>query len=186
MNRMQFMRELSRLLSDISEAEREEALEYYENYFEDAGAEREAEVIRELGSPGKVAAIIKADLNADAGNYGEYTEQGYTDTRTKEQGQMPGKYTAGRRESRAERGYHAGRKKRNPVAIGLIILGLVILSPFLVGATGGILGVVIAIALIPFLAAFAVGACVLGFLQEQQLVWRQESACASHIREPVF
>ena len=70
MNRMQFMRELSRLLSDISEAEREEALEYYENYFEDAGAEREAEVIRELGSPGKVAAIIKADLNADAGNYG--------------------------------------------------------------------------------------------------------------------
>ena len=43
MNRMQFMRELSHLLSDISEAEREEALEYYENYFEDAGAEREAD-----------------------------------------------------------------------------------------------------------------------------------------------
>lgn len=35
MNRMQFMRELSHLLSDISEAEREEALEYYENYFEE-------------------------------------------------------------------------------------------------------------------------------------------------------
>lgn len=76
---------------------------------------------------------------------------------------MPGKYTAGRKENRAERGYQAGRKKRNPVAIGLIILGLVILSPFLVGATGGILGVVIAIALIPFLAVFAVGACVFGF-----------------------
>lgn len=120
-------------------------------------------MIRELGSPGKVAAIIKADLNAGSGDCGEYTEQGYTDTRTKEAGQMPGKYTAGRRESRAERGYHSGRKKRNPVAIGLIILGLIILSPFLVGATGGILGVVIAIALIPFLAAFAVGACVLGF-----------------------
>ena len=70
MNRMQFMRELSHLLSDISEAEREEALEYYENYFEDAGAEREAEVIRELGSPGKVAAIIKADLSAGFGDYG--------------------------------------------------------------------------------------------------------------------
>ncbi len=163
MNRMQFMRELSHLLSDISEAEREEALEYYENYFEDAGAEREAEVIRELGSPGKVAAIIKADLSAGSGDYGEYTERGYTDTRAKEEGQMPGKYTAGRSESRAERGYQAGRKNRNPVAIGLIILGLVILSPFLVGATGGILGVVIAIALIPFLAVFAVGACVLGF-----------------------
>ena len=77
MNRMQFMRELSHLLSDISEAEREEALEYYENYFEDAGAEREAEVIRELGSPGKVAAIIKADLSASSGDYGEYTKRGY-------------------------------------------------------------------------------------------------------------
>ena len=58
MNRAQFMEQLARLLSDISDAEREEALDYYESYFDDAGAEKESEVIRELGSPGKVAAII--------------------------------------------------------------------------------------------------------------------------------
>ena len=63
MNRAQFMEQLKRLLSDISAAERDEALEYYNNYFDDAGPENEAAVIRELGSPGKVAAIIKADLN---------------------------------------------------------------------------------------------------------------------------
>ena len=62
MNRKQFMEQLERLLSDISEAERQEALEYYEGYFDDAGPENEGEVIRELGNPGKVAAIIKADL----------------------------------------------------------------------------------------------------------------------------
>ena len=62
MNRAQFMEQLKKLLSDISEAERLEALEYYENYFDDAGPENEEAVIRELGSPGKVAAIIKADL----------------------------------------------------------------------------------------------------------------------------
>lgn len=164
MNRVQFMRELSRLLSDIPEAERAEALEYYENYFEDAGADREAEVIRELGSPGKVAAIIKADLSSASGEYGEYTERGYADTRTKEAGQMPGRYTQGKgTKSRAQRGYHAERKKKNPVAVVLIILGLVILSPILVGATGGILGVVAAVALIPFLAVFTVAVCVLGF-----------------------
>ena len=62
MNRVQFMEQLKKLLSDISEEERQEALEYYESYFDDAGEDQEAEVIRELGSPGKVAAIIKEDL----------------------------------------------------------------------------------------------------------------------------
>ena len=46
MNRKQFMEQLERLLSDISEAERQEALEYYEGYFDDAGPENEVEVIR--------------------------------------------------------------------------------------------------------------------------------------------
>ena len=41
MNRKQFMEQLERLLSDISEAERQEALEYYEGYFDDAGPENE-------------------------------------------------------------------------------------------------------------------------------------------------
>ena len=61
MNRVQFMEQLKKLLSDISEEERQEALEYYESYFDDAGEDQEAEVIRELGSPGKVAAIIKEE-----------------------------------------------------------------------------------------------------------------------------
>ena len=38
MDRKQFMEQLERLLSDISEAERQEALEYYEGYFDDAGS----------------------------------------------------------------------------------------------------------------------------------------------------
>ena len=45
-----------------TESERKAALEYYQDYFEDAGAENEGKVIQELGSPGKVAAIIRADL----------------------------------------------------------------------------------------------------------------------------
>jgi len=59
MTKDQFMKELARLLQDISPEEREEALAYYEGYFADAGPEAEAEVLRELGSPEKVAATIK-------------------------------------------------------------------------------------------------------------------------------
>ena len=70
MNRKQFMEQLERLLSDISEAERQEALEYYEGYFDDAGPENEGEVIRELGNPGKVAAISGYPCERERGNAG--------------------------------------------------------------------------------------------------------------------
>ena len=43
MNRDRFMKELEMLLSDISAEERAEALQYYNDYFDDAGAERTAE-----------------------------------------------------------------------------------------------------------------------------------------------
>ena len=38
MNRTQTMEQLKKLLSDISEAERQEALDYYESYFDEAEA----------------------------------------------------------------------------------------------------------------------------------------------------
>lgn len=82
MNRNEFLAKLELLLHDISSGEREEALNYYRDYFEDAGVEHEAEVIRELGSPEKVAATIKADLNPDGNaEAGEFTDQGYRDGR---------------------------------------------------------------------------------------------------------
>mgnify|MGYP000650606235 CR=1 FL=1 len=61
MNRIEFMEELSRLLQDIPEEDRMDALNYYNDYFDDAGAENEKNVIDELESPEKVAAKIKAD-----------------------------------------------------------------------------------------------------------------------------
>lgn len=41
MNKQQFMIELERLLQNIPENERVEALNYYEEYFSDAGEENE-------------------------------------------------------------------------------------------------------------------------------------------------
>ena len=61
MNRIEFMEELSGLLQDIPEEDRMDALNYYNDYFDDAGAENEKNVIDELESPEKVAAKIKAD-----------------------------------------------------------------------------------------------------------------------------
>lgn len=81
MNRLEFMRQLEMLLSDISPSEREEALQYYNDYFNDAGTENERQVIRALGSPAQVAKIVKDGLSDNPG-MGEFTENGYTDQNT--------------------------------------------------------------------------------------------------------
>ena len=71
MNRMEFMRELEKLLEGIPQKEREEALAYYNDYFDDAGAENEQNVIQSLGSPKKVAESIRRDMGEDASYFAE-------------------------------------------------------------------------------------------------------------------
>ncbi|MDE5598122.1 MAG: DUF1700 domain-containing protein, partial [Lachnospiraceae bacterium] len=77
MSRAEFMRRLAELLADVSPAEREEAIQYYNDYFDDAGTENEQSVIASLGSPEELAKTIKAGL-FDGGNTGEFTEKGFS------------------------------------------------------------------------------------------------------------
>ena len=76
MNRAEFMSRLTALLQDVPPAEREEAITYYNEYFDDAGKGNEAGVIASLGSPEELARSIKAGLS-DGGNGGEFTESGF-------------------------------------------------------------------------------------------------------------
>ena len=62
MNKTEFMRQLESLLQNISQQERQEALQYYEDYFADAGPENEQAVIEALGNPARVAENIRRDL----------------------------------------------------------------------------------------------------------------------------
>lgn len=62
MNKVEFMRQLESLLQNISEQERQEALQYYGDYFDDAGPENEQAVLEALGNPARVAENIRRDL----------------------------------------------------------------------------------------------------------------------------
>ncbi len=62
MNRIEFMSQLEILLRNVSDGEREEALQYYNDYFDDAGAENEQAVIEALGNPARVAENIRREL----------------------------------------------------------------------------------------------------------------------------
>ncbi len=87
MNRAEFMSRLTALLADVSPTEREEAIQYYNDYFDDAGAENEASVIASLGTPENLAKTIKAGLN-DGGTGGEFTESGFAGYETKQKDEV--------------------------------------------------------------------------------------------------
>ena len=61
MTRAEFLAQLRAALSDFPDEEREDALNFYEEYFNEAGPSNEGVVLAELGSPAKVARIIRAN-----------------------------------------------------------------------------------------------------------------------------
>ena len=123
MNRLEFMHQLENLLWDIPENDRLDAIAYYNDYFDEAGSENEKQVIHELGSPERVAAIIKADLNTSGNEKAEYTEQGYSDGRSGVNPNTP-----------------ATRKQKRQLPLALVIVLLVFASPVLLGIGGGLIG----------------------------------------------
>lgn len=143
MNREEFMNRLRNLLSDITEAEREEALTYYEDYFDDAGAENEASVINSLGSPEKVAATIKEGLSDSSGENGEFSETGYSSHyQNKDE-------VAAKTLSSEERGF--GKKKSLSggmilLIVILCIFALPILGPIAIGIVALFVGILCAVA----------------------------------------
>ena len=143
MNRIEFIAELERLLQDISAEERNEAVQYYRDYFEDAGIENEQHIIEELGSPRKVADTIKAGLRGGCDESSEYRETGYADTRFEDKN-MPARW-----EETAYDGGRSEEKKKpytNPaLKILLIIAILVVGAPIVLPLAIAVIAVVMAL-----------------------------------------
>lgn len=65
MNKQEFLNQLEQELASLPNDERSAALQYFTMYFEDAGPEREQEVIQELKSPQSLADDIKSSSGYD-------------------------------------------------------------------------------------------------------------------------
>lgn len=79
MNKLEFLEILERELKELPQEEYENVLAYYREYFEEAGIEKESEVIAELGDPMVLAQRILREnraKNSGAGQFGEKTAQG--------------------------------------------------------------------------------------------------------------
>ena len=158
MSRAEFMEKLKNLLADIPEAEREEALTYYEDYFDDAGEEKEEEVIASLGSPQKVAATIREGLKDSNAEAGEFTENGFQGYEKEEKAEIIGGQNKERQKfSDRMKGLGTGGLV---IILILAIFALPILGPVLIGIVSVLFGVLAAIAAILF-AMFIVGVALL-------------------------
>ena len=61
MDNLEYIERLKKKLRSLPPNELEDALQYYREYFDEAGPENEQKAIEELGSPEKAAAMIKAN-----------------------------------------------------------------------------------------------------------------------------
>lgn len=164
MNRVDFMSQLETLLQNIAATEREEAIQYYNDYFDDAGKENEQAVIEALGSPARVAENIKKDLLGAAGGNNaagkvkasdrvlmEYGKSDQSGKDSQEAGnsqgghytQYSGSAYAGGSYAKAEPVYAQPVKDNRMPAwlIALVATVLILLSPAILGAVLTVIGV---------------------------------------------
>lgn len=148
MNRKKFLDELAFLLQDVEDVEREEAMQYYEDYFDEAGKENEEQVINDLGSPERVAAIIKAGLENKFDQDIEYSEKGMDNSNYKQSREIIDAKIISEEETVTEddkyqskdrhHNHFHGNADRNRVLLALIIIGALFL---ILPIGGGILGI---------------------------------------------
>lgn len=164
MNKQEFMSQLDRLLLYMPVTEREAALQYYNDYFADAGEENEQEVLAGLGEPEAVAEKIKNDFYT--GQYDIYEEAKV------EKGKELGDY----RPLPEKVNPPKQMKKLSTGWIVFIIIVCVILTPLLftllgslagvlAGVLGTILGIILALAIIsPVVLVVGIVFFVLGIM----------------------
>lgn len=152
MNRKEFMERLEKLLRDISDSEREEALQFYNDYFDDAGPENEDQVIAELKSPEQVAKKIKVELSDGVT---EYTEHGYQDSGFRENQEVAA------RESQTQQAASQKKQGVNGWKILAIILLCILLVPVIIPIGLTILAAIAAVVIGAF--ALVAALAIIGF-----------------------
>lgn len=156
MNREEFLTRLEGMLQSISPTEKEEVLQYYRDYFEDAGPENEQSVIESLGNPADIAENIKKDLQGDDGSRATASDHAvmeYGSPEACERDNYNGSPKASERgnyydsrTSHADTGYRepVPAEKRMPGwAIVLLTLLIVFASPVLIGLLGVLFGLLV-------------------------------------------
>lgn len=147
MNREEFLRRLEQCLKGLPSKDVEDALRYYEDYFEDANGLSDEEIIASLGKPEDVAKQIR--MNSEV-SY-EYTEEGIKDSDSDKND-----LTVKQKNQSTEK----GKRSTSEIVLLVIIIicALPIIAPIAGGIIAGIVGIIAGILGIAF--ALLVGGIV--------------------------
>ena len=150
MDKNQFINELRNRLSSLPYDEREKAISYYEEYFDDAGAENEDSVINELGDIEKIAQEIieNSSSNVDSISVNKFTisEDSYyvankSDTGYGiEQSRGSNKNNSYSYKENYSEKHPKEKREMKPIYIILIIIGVIAAFPLIMGLFGLIMG----------------------------------------------
>ncbi len=176
MNKIEFLSRLRIAIAPLPEDEREAAMVYYEEFFNDAGVENEQSVIAEFGSPEELAKSIVEENNRDNPAYNQVSENGdYGQNNVNTPNQNSGNVFNNENTAYNNGGYNANAGGVNPPPvqqngkwsngqIALVIVLLVLSSPIWLGVLAGILGMIVGLfgVLIGIIAAL--GCCAVAFL----------------------
>lgn len=169
MTRFEFIAELRARLVALTNEEREAAVKYYDEFFEDAGPENEQNIIKDLVSPQKVAEQILEDYNRTEKSSTEYIPvdpKKLINVSTGNQNNNQNNYYQQNYQNpntnNANTSYSEEPKQNSALKTVLIILLVIFASPILIGIAGALFGIFIAIISVIFSIWIAIGATVLG------------------------
>lgn len=129
MNRKEFLSRLEQALKEMPAEECRRAVEYYENYFDEAGPEKEQEVLEQLGSPEKVAEDILRD----------YRES------SQDEKQQPKFDKKHRTLEQMQTSFQSLNTKQKLLTLLLLVVAACVIIPIGIGVIGGIGGLLIAV-----------------------------------------
>ena len=132
MTKEEYLKRLQYELQALPHEEQAEAMNYYRSYFEDAGDEKAADVIDELGPPEKLGAYIRSNFTC-----------------------VPGEKTQKRKKSG---GTNDGRNSSGINMLLLILLLTIsfpIWGPVVLGILGTVFGIIVAAVALTFAGALA-------------------------------
>lgn len=139
MTKEQFLARLEQLLADLPREDREDALQFYREYLEDAGPEKEAAALEELGDVEQLAAQIRQACAAPPPPQPDPARPAY------QQGQPP-RWPAPPQYTRQAYDYsqpprNSGRQGGNAGRVILLVALLVLTSPLWLGLLCSLVGI---------------------------------------------
>ena len=157
MTRVEFLKQLDYLLQDIDARDRQDALDYYRDYMDEAGVYDYDSVDGLLEIPEKIAMSLRISLNGSIDEQIESGEQGFKSAHAETPGHVPEVYGNYRKENNdgihdAQWSYESEQNDENEIIqtekksslgkILLIIVLAIVFLPAVLGIGGGLIGII--------------------------------------------